>query len=86
MQRDTCLHWVTSLALLQAVRLMRSLGLSLHLADVFVFRQVWNLLFSQGKYAQQQGLALNLTALGPRSAPHSATHRLPPACAARIDP
>ncbi len=30
--------------------------------------QVWNLLFSQGKYAQQQGLALNLTAVGPRCA------------------
>jgi hypothetical protein len=27
---------------------------------------VWNLLFSQGKYAQQRGVQLNLTAVGPR--------------------
>jgi hypothetical protein len=35
--------------------------------------QVWNLFFPQGKFAQQQGLALNLTNIGPRSAPFPPT-------------
>jgi hypothetical protein len=36
-----------------------------HFIDVAAPHQVWNLLFPQAVYAQQRGLALNLTAIKP---------------------